>query len=118
MTPAFAELVSAQDLAERTGQTARHWQRMAAEGKIDFATQPGGKGTAYYFDLAGFEAWLKAGSKKPTPWPRRSRGYPTARDAGNGHAASRKAGASPGSSLMQKIQTQLAELNRKKSDAR
>ena len=66
--PAPVQWVDAADLAKRTGKTVRYWQRMAAEGKIDFATQPGGPRTTYYFDLAAFEAWFAAGGKKKTPW--------------------------------------------------
>lgn len=66
--PSPVQWVDAADLAKRTGRTMRYWQRMAAEKKIDFATQPGGPGTSYYFDLAAFEAWFAAGGKKKTPW--------------------------------------------------
>src|SRR5262245_55876374 len=55
-------------LAQRTGKTMRYWQRMAAEGKVNFATQPGGPGTSYYFDLDEFERWFAAGAKKRSPW--------------------------------------------------
>lgn len=60
--------VDAAELAKRTGRTVRYWQRMAKEKKISFATQPGGPGTSYYYDLAAFEAWFAAGGKKKTPW--------------------------------------------------
>lgn len=82
--PAPVQWVDAAHLAKRTGRTVRYWQRMAGEKKIDFATQPGGPGTSYYYDLAAFEAWFAAGGKKKTPWQPAQRKARGSRTSGGG----------------------------------
>src|SRR5215470_1701867 len=64
----MADLVSAKVLASQSGKTQRYWQKLAQAGKLPFASQPGGKGTAIFFDLAGYEQWLAQGKLGRRPW--------------------------------------------------
>jgi hypothetical protein len=59
------QLLTASDLATRTGLSVRYFQKLAASGRIDWATQPDGKGTDWLFCRRGAQAWLAAGCKAP-----------------------------------------------------
>lgn len=52
--------LSASQLAERYGFTARHWTRQAAAGNIPGAYQPSGNHGHWLFDLAVFQRWASA----------------------------------------------------------
>ena len=64
MGDAALKLLTARDLADRTGKSVRYFQKLAASRKIDWASQPGGEDTAWFFQEIGFERWLAAGCKK------------------------------------------------------
>lgn len=60
--------VPASAIAERYGLSARHWTRLAAEGKIPGAWQPAGTGGRWLFDPVEFAAWKAAQQKEEPPW--------------------------------------------------
>jgi hypothetical protein len=62
------QLTSA-DLASEYGFTARHWTRLAAEGKIPGARQPCGANGKWLFDTVVFQRWWKSREREVTQWP-------------------------------------------------
>lgn len=82
------KIVSATYLAELTGTTARHWQKLAADKKLPFAKQPSGAGTAWYFELAGFELWLENNGEMKQWQP--SRKFQTSGGEANGRGEGSK----------------------------
>lgn len=50
--------MTATDIAAVHGMTPRHWTRLAAQGRIPGAWQPGGAGGKWLFDREPFETWL------------------------------------------------------------
>ena len=59
-------LLTAGDLAERTGLSVRYFQKIGT--RVKWATQPGGDGTAWLFQQRGFELWLESGCKAGGKW--------------------------------------------------
>lgn len=66
----MVDRVKASELAKRSGLSIRYFQRLAAERKVEWATQPNGPGSSWLFDLAGFEAWLTGDKKVVGKWRR------------------------------------------------
>lgn len=62
--------LTASELGAMVGKSARYWQKLAKAGKLPFASQPGGAGTAIYFDPAGFEEWMAKGKLGKAKWPK------------------------------------------------
>ena len=50
-------LLSASDLAKRTTLSARYFQKLHAQGKIDWSLQPGGPRSPVLFEENGFNKW-------------------------------------------------------------
>ena len=51
----MAKMLTAKDLANRAGFSARYFRQLAAQGAIPGAHQPGGRGGAWRFDAAKFD---------------------------------------------------------------
>jgi hypothetical protein len=60
--------ITAKKIADTLGKTSRHVQKLAQSGKLPFASQPGGPGTAIYFDEQGFHEWFRAGQMGKQKW--------------------------------------------------
>ncbi len=63
--------MTAAELADRFGMTARYWTRMAVTGKVPGAWQPSGAKGKWLFDKATVERWQRSGVKEVKSW----RGY-------------------------------------------
>lgn len=59
----MSKMVTARELAERTGYSVRFFQDMA--GRCEWARQPAGPKGKLFFDLEGFEKWWQAKPVKP-----------------------------------------------------
>jgi hypothetical protein len=60
--------VTAAHLEEISGKTARYFQKLAKAGKLSFASQPGGPGTAIFYDLDGYHEWMAKGGLGKSTW--------------------------------------------------
>lgn len=60
--------VSASHIAREYGLTARHWIRMAAQGKIPGAWQPSGSRGKWLFDPEAFARWRKGKQTGEASW--------------------------------------------------
>lgn len=70
--------VTARQVADEFGLSARHWTRLAAQGKVPGAWQPSGNGGAWLFDMDAFRRWRVSTQRKVTEWP----GYTSAARSG------------------------------------
>ena len=55
--------VGTSEIVEEFGFTARHWNRMAAAGRVPGARQPFGPRSSWVFDLDAVRAWWAASEK-------------------------------------------------------
>ena len=56
------------DLVVRYGFTARHWTKLAAQGRIPGARQPCGPRGHWSFDARLFAEWWEAGKREGVQW--------------------------------------------------
>lgn len=61
--------LTATELGAMYGKSARYFQKLAKAGKLPFASQPGGPGTAIYFDPDGIDEWMRKGKLGRAKWP-------------------------------------------------
>ncbi len=73
--PSPARYLTAAQLAERTGFTARYFRGLAQSGRIDWAFQPDGERGAWRFAEDGFKQWWKSGRISPPIGPAKSRTF-------------------------------------------
>lgn len=60
--------VTASQIAQEFGFSARHWTRAASAGKVPGACQPSGPGGHWLFDVALFRRWWTAKQKDIPEW--------------------------------------------------
>jgi hypothetical protein len=67
--PHHSPQLTAAQVADEFGFTARHWIRLAAQGRIPGACQPSGHGGQWQFDEKQFRKWRKSREREVTAWP-------------------------------------------------
>ena len=61
-------MLTAGQLAALTGRSARYFQKLAKAGKLSFASQPEGPGSAIFFDPDGYDEWMAKGKLGDKKW--------------------------------------------------
>ena len=61
--------LSAQQVADAHGFTARHWIRLAAAGRIPGVCQPTGPKGRWMFDARVFKTWWDGQQRRVEQWP-------------------------------------------------
>ena len=69
--PAKKRPVTARQLSEISGKSERYFQKKTTAGKLPFASQRDGSGTAIFYDLDGYNDWMAKGALgKKSTWHR------------------------------------------------